>query len=124
LFANKGLENPVQLGCPGGQVTVKPVSDVVINVEFCMLVTPADCGHDVVPLAFTQLPGGALATGVPMPCVSTPEEARLSLLEIVLLRIATFNESCSDIPAPSQPARLFTIMLLVMETPIQIVAAA
>src|ERR1700741_5687836 len=119
LFASKGFENPVQLGCPTGQVMVKPVSDVVISVEFCMLVTPADCGHDVVPPASTQLPACALALGVPMLCVSTPEEARESLLAIVLLTMDTFNASCSEIPPPSQPATLLTIMLLVMETPFQ-----
>ncbi len=54
-----------------------------------------------------------------MLCVSTPEEARLSLLEMVLLMMDTFNESCSDIPAPSQPATLFTMMLLVMATVFQ-----
>jgi len=35
---------------------------------------------------------------------------------MVLLMMDTFVESCSDIPAPSQPATLLTIMLLVMET--------
>jgi hypothetical protein len=124
LFSSKGLENPWQLGCPVGQVIVNPVSDVVNIEEFCMLVTPADCGHDAVLPASTQFPAGALAIGVPMLCVSTPEEARLSLLAMVLLMMATFIESCSDIPAPSQPARLFTIMVLVMETPFQIFAAA
>ena len=59
-----------------------------------------------------------------MLCVSTPEEARVSLLAMVLLMMDTFNESCSDIPAPSQPARLLTMMLLVMETLFQVVGVA
>src|SRR5579863_3449413 len=99
---------------------VNPVRLVDSTEEFCMLVTPADCGHDAVvgPVGpgCTQFPAGALAVGVPMLCVSTPEEARVSLLAMVLLRITTFSESWSEIPAPSQPAKLLTIMLLVMET--------
>ena len=84
-----------------------------------MLLTPDGCGHDAVSAvgpACTQLPAGALATGVPMLCVSTPEVARVSLLEMVLLMMDTFSESCSEIPAPSQPATLLTMMLLVSET--------
>ena len=102
---------------------VNPVKVVVRIDEFGVLVTPADCGHDadVGPIgpACTQFPAGALASGVPMLCVRTPDEARVSLLEIVLLMMDTFNESWSDIPAPSQPATLFTMMLLVMETEFQ-----
>ena len=85
-----------------------------------MLLTPAGCGQDAVfaPVGpvIVQFPAGALAIGVPMLEVSTPDDARLSLLAMVLLTMDTFNESCRDIPAPSQPARLFTMMLLVMDT--------
>src|SRR5215469_14561692 len=50
-----------------------------------------------------------------MLCVSTPEEARESLLAMVLLVMDTFSESSSDMPAPSQPATLLTMMLLVTD---------
>ena len=119
LFCN-GFEKPAQPGCPvAGQVIFIPVV-VSSKEEFCMLVTPADCGHDAVdgplgPFA-TQFPAGALAAGVPMLCVSTPEVVSESLLEMVLFMMDTFSASRSEIPAPSQPAMLFTIMLLVMET--------
>src|SRR5258708_35077773 len=91
LFSSLGFENPVQPGCPSGHSTVNPLRDVVIIEEFIVLVTPADCGHDVVSPACTQLPGGVRATGVPILCVSTPEEASASLLTMVLLRITTFS---------------------------------
>src|SRR6266481_5888994 len=121
LFCSSGSENPVQgYAAPNGHVIVSPLKVVVSSGEFCVLVTPADCGHDAVlapdGLFCTQVPAGALATGVPTPWVSTPEVASESLLAMVLLTILTFNESCSDIPPPSQPTMLFTIMLLVIET--------
>src|SRR5580765_8010653 len=116
LFASRGFEKSWQLGCPFGQFSVNPLRDVSSNGEFCVLVTPADCGHDVVWPACTQFPAGELDAGVPMLCVSTPEDASASLLAMVLLTICTFNESCNEMPAPSQPATLFTIMLLVIET--------
>ena len=95
------------------------VKVVVSTEEFGVLLTPDGCGHEAVfapvgPVC-VQFPAGALATGVPMLWVSTPEEARVSLLEMVLLMMVTFSESCSEIPAPSQPATLFTMMLLVSE---------
>src|SRR6516164_7883739 len=116
LFCSRGFENPWQLVSPFGQVIVNPVKVVVSNEEFGVLVTPADCGQEAVPAALWHSPGGALANGAPMLNVSTPEEASESLLKMLLLRMATFNESCSDIPAPSQPTSLLTIMLLVTET--------
>src|SRR5579862_3845499 len=123
LFSSNGLERTMQFGCAAGQVMVNPVKVVVRSEEFSVLVTPADCGHDAevgpVGPGCTQFPAGALASGVPMLCVSTPEEERESLLEMVLLTIVTFNESWSEIPPPSQPARLLTIMLLVMATEFQ-----
>src|SRR5215469_2513992 len=48
--------------------------------------------------------------------VSTPDDARLSLWAMVLLRMDTFNASCNEMPAPSQPAILLTMMLLVILT--------
>ena len=77
----------------------------------------------VVP-PMVQFPAGALARGVPILLVRTPEVARLSLCMMVLLMIFTFNASCNDIPAPSQPATLLTMMLLVMVTSCQSAAVA
>src|SRR5271165_4579967 len=115
-----GFEKPVQFAWPGGQVIVSGGAMAAFkSEEFPVLVTPADCGHDAVPAAFTQFPGGALACGVPTLCVSTPEEARASLCAMVLLTMFTFNASCNEIPAPSQPATLLTMMLLVMVTSCQ-----
>src|ERR1035438_430679 len=111
-----GLENDRQPVCPAGHVSVSPVKVVVSSAEFCVLVTPADCGHDVVPEALVQTPAGALAEGVPMLLVSTPEVASESLWAMVLLMIFTLNASCKEIPAPSHPATLLTMMLLVMVT--------
>src|SRR5215469_2019718 len=119
LFCICGFENPVQLGCPSGHSIVNPVKLVLSSEELGVLVTPADCGHDVVSPACTQFPGGALATGVPRLCVSTPEEASVSLLTMVLFSMTTLIASCSEIPAPSQPARLLEMMLLVMRTSFQ-----
>ncbi len=79
----------------------------------------ARCRVRPVGPVMVQFPAGALAEGVPMLLVSTPEEARLSLCMMVLLMMFTFNASCNDIPAPSQPAMLLTMMLLVMVTSCQ-----
>src|SRR5467141_1143295 len=117
-----GFEKLVQLGCPAGQV-MGTTKVVVSSAEFGVLVTPADCGHDavLVPVgpAMVQFPAAALAMGVPMLLVSTPEVPRLSLCMMVLLTMFTFNASCNDIPAPSQPATLLTMMLLEMVTSCQ-----
>src|SRR5215469_4842852 len=115
LFARIGFAKPVQLGDPGGQV-ISTAKLVVSSEEFGVLVTPADCGHDAVPLVLWHSPGGALAKGVPIPKVSTPDEASESLCAMVLLVMFTLNESCSEMPAPSQPATLLLMMLLVMVT--------
>src|SRR6516225_11664900 len=107
--------------CAVGQVIGGLVGNVLLNsVEFRVLATPAGCGHDAlfapVGPVRVQLPAGALAIGVPILFVSTPEVARESLWAMVLLTICTFNESWSEMPAPSQPQMLFTMMLLVMLT--------
>jgi len=47
---------------------------------------------------------------------STPAEAVVSLEAIVLLIMFTPNESTIEIPAPSQPATLLVMMLLVTVT--------
>src|SRR5256885_25373 len=49
-----------------------------------------------------------------------PDEAVVSLDAIVLLMMFTFNESRSEIPAPSQPATLLLMMLLVTLTAYQL----
>src|SRR5262252_196988 len=122
LLARIGFEmvrQPVA-DCPVGQVG-GVVKVVVSSVEFRVLLTPAGCGHDALfatPVApvKVQFPAGALAIGVPILVVSTPEVARESLWAMVLLTICTFNESCNEMPAPSHPAMLLTMMLLVMLT--------
>jgi hypothetical protein len=63
---SKGFEIDVHgYAVPNGHVIDKPVNVVVNSVEFCVLVTPADCGHDaeVAPVGpgCTQFPAGALA---------------------------------------------------------------
>ncbi len=57
-----------------------------------------------------------LAIGAPSVLKSTPEDAVVSLSTIVLLMMFTFNASSSEIPAPSQPATLLAMMLLVTLT--------
>src|SRR5882762_562480 len=54
-----------------------------------------------------------LAKGALRVLKSTPEDAVVSLEMIVLLRMFTANASTSEIPAPSQPATLLAMMLLV-----------
>src|SRR5205085_2441132 len=89
-----------------------------------MATMPAACGVDVVT-AFGQVPSGlrgtlqgpcVLASGAPSVLNSMPDEAVVSLDAIVLLMMFTFNESTSEIPAPSQPATLLLMMLLVTLT--------
>ena len=123
LFPSIGLDSFRQLvvdDCPAGQVMVRPLIEVLISAELGVLATPATCGHDAVlaPVGpvWTQFPAGALAWGVPMLWVSTPDDAKLSLWAMVLLTMLTFKESCNEIPAPSQPAMLLLMMLLVMDT--------
>src|SRR2546430_16565009 len=54
--------------------------------------------------------------GAPRVLKSTPEEAVVSLDMIVLLTRFTAKASCSDTPAPSQPATLLALILLVTLT--------
>src|SRR5712691_5731468 len=60
--------------------------------------------------------GGVLARGAPIVLKSGPAEAVLELKAIVLLMMFTATESVSEIPAPSQPATLSAMMLLVTVT--------
>src|SRR6516165_6696253 len=125
LLVRTGFENfrqpcPV---CAGGQSGGGVVKVPSSSVEFRALLTPAGCGHDAVfaPLGpvWVQLPAWALAIGVPRLFVSTPEVASESLWAMVLFSITTFSESCNEMPAPSQPAMLFTMMLFSIVTSFQ-----
>src|ERR1700756_148078 len=81
---------------------------------FWTLTRPAGRGHDavVLPLCMQLLPW-LLAKGAPMVLKSTPDDAVVSLDMIVLLMMFAFNASSRETPAPSQPATLLTMMLLV-----------
>src|SRR2546429_203981 len=57
-----------------------------------------------------------LAKGAPRVLKSTPDEAVVSFDMIVLLTRFTTNASCNDTPAPSQPATLLAMILLVTLT--------
>src|SRR5262252_6418960 len=105
LFPRIGFEKPVHPEWPAGHV-IGTTNVVVSTEELGVLVTPADCGHDAVPAALWHSPAGALAWGVPILKVSAPDEASESLCAMVLLVMFTFNASCSEMPAPSQPAIL------------------
>src|SRR5215831_7414759 len=83
-----------------------------------MLATPATCGHDCDGLSVQFFPW-LLANGANRDWKSTPEEAVESLETIVLLMTFTANASCRAMPAPSQPATLLAMMLLVMVTVFQ-----
>ena len=61
-----------------------------------------------------QLVPGALASGAPMVVNRIPAEAVVELETIVLLMMLTFRASSIEIPAPSQPATLSAMMLLVI----------
>ena len=88
---------------------------VVSSAEFCILVTPADCGHDAVPAALCAIaPGGALARGAPMLLVSTPDEAGGIVGGDRVVENVHLQRVLKEIPAPSHPATLLAMMLLVM----------
>src|SRR5882672_9261688 len=94
-----------------------------------MVTRPAGCGRCGASLT-VQFPfcgcvgsgvgvqpgGGEAAMGAPKALKSTPAEAVVSLDAIVLLTSRTFSASSSDTPAPSQPATLLAMMLLVTVT--------
>src|SRR5579864_5177028 len=81
-----------------------------------MLTRPAGCGADVVPQLLVQVGPELLAIGAPRVLKSTPDDAVVSLDMIVLLMMFTRNASTIEMPAPSQPATLLTITLLVNVT--------
>src|SRR5580765_1675987 len=85
-----------------------------VRVElFWMATKPAGCGRDEVPQFEVQVGPPALAIGAPRVLKSTPDDAVVSLPMIVLLMMLTCNESSREMPAPSQPATLLAMMLLV-----------
>ncbi len=61
----------------------------------------------------TQLVPSELASGAPSVLNSMPAEAVVEFDTIVLLMMLTFSASSSEMPAPSQPATLLAMMLLV-----------
>ena len=63
--------------------------------------------------------GGALTKSRRKVWNSVPDEAVESLEAIVLLMMFTFNASWMAMPAPSHPATLLTMMLLVRSTEYQ-----
>src|ERR1035437_6157009 len=77
---------------------------------------PAGCGNDTVPQLAVHVGPDALAKGAPSVLKSTPAEAVVSLEIMVLLTRFTSRASWSEIPAPSQPATLLAMMLLVTVT--------
>src|ERR1700757_3221316 len=70
-----------------------------------------------------QLDPVLLANGAPSVLNSTPDDAVVSLEITVLLMKFTANASCKDTPAPSQPATLLAIILLVTLTEYQLAGA-
>src|SRR5580700_5523158 len=84
-----------------------------------MATSPAGCAADVVPQLVVHVGPCWLASGAPSVLKSTPAEAVLALDAIVLLMMSTARESCSEIPAPSHPATLLEMMLLVTVTVFQ-----
>src|SRR5919109_3369857 len=106
---------PVPEKWPAGQTTGVAARFANNTALCCSATTPATCGAVVVALCVVLVPGW-LARGAPKVLKSIPEEAVLALFAIVLLMMFTLGESNSEIPAPSQPATLSTMMLLVTVT--------
>src|SRR5246127_142880 len=77
-----------------------------------MLTNPATCGHEV-SAPVVQLEPSGLARGAPIVVNRIPAEAVVELETTVLLMMFVFRASTREIPAPSQPATLSAMMLLV-----------
>src|SRR5207253_767894 len=107
---------PVPWKWPGGQTTGVAARFANKTALCCIATTPATCACELVPQFAVQVGPGWLAMGPPRVLKSTPDEAVLALKEIVLLTMFTLGESNSEIPAPSPPATLSTMMLLVTVT--------
>src|SRR5215468_3509409 len=140
LLYSSGNETVVQvplLAAPekwfGGHTTEPGRLDVMFTL-FWIATRPAGCGVDEVgPFADGQLPSGLrppghgpwlLANGAPSVLNSMPEDAVVSLDMIVLFTMSTNRASCSEMPAPSQPATLLVMILLVTVTWYQLSPAA
>src|ERR1700751_6479039 len=87
-----------------------------------MLTTPAGWAVEVVTQGVEPwfpvvrlVPHGPwlLASGAPRVLNSTPDEAVVSFDAMVLLTMSVSNASTREIPAPSHPATLLVMMLLV-----------
>src|SRR5207237_3167559 len=124
LFSSFGYETDVQAALvaalvpvpwkwPGGQTTGVAARFAIKTALFRCAATPAICARDVVPQFAVQVGPCWLARGAPRVLKSTPDEAVLAFNAIVLLMMFTLGESSSEIPAPSHPATLSTMMLLV-----------
>ena len=70
----------------------------------------------MVPQLAVQVGPWVLAKGAPSVLNSTPDDAVVSLEAMVLLMMSVFKASRREIPAPSQPATLLVMMLLVRTT--------
>src|SRR6266404_2565367 len=112
------LQDPF-VPCPSGQEKPEGGRFACSMGLFVTLTNPATCGHDCVPLFAVQLVSGALARGANSEPERTPDAAVESLETIVLLTMFTANASNNDTPAPSQPATLLVMMLLVTLTEFQ-----
>src|ERR1700719_3306021 len=79
---------------------------------------PATCGRETEPQLLEQLLPVfcVLASGAPNVLFRTPAVAVVLLAATVLLMKSRFNASSIETPAPSQPATLSTMMLLVTVT--------
>src|SRR5581483_2598662 len=115
---SSGNDTDLQFGCPVGQVMFSPWNDAIIFALFGAAETPAGCGGEFgaqnCELADVHCAAGSeLARPERKVLDRAPEEAVLSLETMVLLMMFTANESTSEMPAPSQPATLFAMMLLV-----------
>src|SRR5579864_6628161 len=104
---------PVPWKCPAGQTTGVGERFAVNSVLFGSATIPAICGAVVEPHPDVQVGPPWLASGAPIVLNRGPAEAVLLLNAIVLLTMFTLGESSSEIPPPSHPATLSTMMLLV-----------
>src|SRR5438067_871632 len=80
------------------------------------LTNPATWGQDCDPRLVVQSVPVLLASGANREVKRTPADAVESLEAMVLLTMFTISASCSDTPAPSQPATSLVMMLLVTLT--------
>src|SRR5258708_9921650 len=115
LFSSFGVEIDLQFGWPVGQETAT-AARFAERTALCWITTnPPGCGHEAA-VPFMQLDPCVLAIGPPSVVKSTPEDAVLVLETLVLLTMFRSTEPTSEHPAPSQPATLSAMMLLVTVT--------